>query len=71
MDRKALGRLARMNKECGEWAEVYLRVEHRGGYTMRPADVRAGLQVGMLQHFVRIEGARVVLPPAVRADARG
>jgi len=70
LDQKALGRLACVYKESSEWVKAYLVIEHRAGYTMRPADIRSGLQVGMLHHFARIAGACVVLPAAVYSRRR-
>jgi len=46
-----------LNRECKEWVDAEMR---HLGYTMRPIDMPQ--RVALLRRFVRIEGARVVLP---------
>ena len=59
-------RVRSLSTECRDWVDAELRHADAGGLTCaRPADVAAGLQVQLLHHFVRIEGARVLLPAAM------
>ena len=53
-----------LSTECRDWVDAELRHADASGLAIRPADLAAGLQVPLLQHFVRIEGARVLLPAA-------
>ena len=78
LTRPELLRLVRtLNTECRGWcdAELLHCDAAAGGLTMRPADLAADLAAGiqrrLLHHFVRIEGARIVLRKAMYVLERG
>ena len=61
-----------LSTECRDWVDAELRHADAGGLNCgRPADLLAGIQARLLHYFVRIEGARVLLPKATYALLRG